>query len=393
MIIGIIGLVGGGGLVAMSGAFGNPEDLWRVIHFGWMTWTGISIGMLGLMLLHHTVRGKWGAPLLRIWEAGGGTGMIIGSLLLWGVFTFLGGAEIVFHHWWTPEARAGDAVLEAKAKYLSKEGFIQWSLIYYAIFLVLSHLMTTWLKKEESTGKKSWSDKRNNLAGPALLFFVLAVNFAYTHWAMSLDAHWYSTIYGVWLLIGGAISAMGIGLWVVGSQAHKKPYAAIMNTDFTRDIGNMTLVFTLFWTYFTLSQYLIIWSGNMPEFTSYYVNRGTEDWFMIASSRVGLQFFLPFIALLFPGLKRSPKGLARVGILVFAMQLVNWFYVLGPSLYPGSSPGDIAMKLGGALLLFGGAWAVAFSMRVTRAPLLTESHPYQVTDDNMISSEEASSHA
>jgi hypothetical protein len=397
--LGVVLAVVGAALVFMFAGAPGSDAFWKAFYAGWITWTGISLGCLGMLILHHLVRGRWAEPVLRIWEAGGGAFMMGVSLVMWAVITFGGGAEVLYAGWWTESVRAADPVLISKSWFLNQNAFILGSIGYYAIFILLGSVLTNLLKKEEKNPDKKICRKRTQIAGPGLVVFLLAATGAYTHWAMSLDAHWFSTIYAIWLLVGGAISALSLGIWIMCSQSNKLPYKEILNEDLMRDLSHMLLTVTLLWTYFTLSQYLIIWSGNMPEFTSYYLNRAHGKWGFYGQGRLVLQFFLPFLALLNPAWKRNPKSLKWIAIVAFFAQLCNWLYVAGPSLYPGTGHHAfpemglrlVTQNLAGGFLLVGGIWVLVFAQLVKKAPLLTQAHPSGLEEAPAL--EEAPNHA
>ncbi len=370
----VLGGVAIGAFATQAG--GDMYDLVKVGFFGWIFWMWVTLGMLGLTLLHHTVRGKWGAPLVRIWEAGSNpiTLALFGAVFV-GIF-LVGGQHI--WEWLAPGATEHDAIIAGKAAYLNQTAMLIRWVIYIAFFIFLTWRLSSWLRLEEKTGDKKYSDKRNNFAAPMIVLFVLAINFAMTDVGMSLDPHWFSTIYGVWQMIGMVLAGLSFSAAIIGSQAKKEPYRQVVDSVLTKDIGNLLLAFSMVWAYFTLSQYLVIYSGNLPEFNVWFTARTQSGWSNVGAFAVIGQFFIPFLALCAPRTKRVPAIFALVAMWIFAIRFVDLSYTFLPSIQRGIKPTDVMWLAGclGAILVFGAVWLILFVMHVKKKPLLTESHPY-----------------
>jgi hypothetical protein len=364
------------GVFAMRNGTSDMIDFVRVGMFGWIFWMWVTLGMVGLIFFHHTVRGKWGAPLLRVWEAGANPITLIAFGLIYIVIFFV--AKEHLYEWTIPAKVASDSVLQSKSGYLNEPFFLIRIALYFAFFLFGLSRLTGWMKKEEQTGDKKWSDKRNNFAAPAIVCYVLCINFMMTDVGMSLDPHWFSTIYGIWQMIGMVLAGLSFAAMILGSQNRKAPYSGVIDATLTRDIGNLMLAFSMVWAYFTLSQYLITYSGNLPEFNIYYVIRREHGWAIWGGIGVLAQFFIPFLMLLSPSMKRKPGLFTLVAAWIFCARFIDLYYTFTPSLKKGMTPDNIGWLAGsiGSLLIFGGIWMVLFVIHVKKKPLLTESHPY-----------------
>ena len=352
----------------------SGPEFWRSYFFGWFFWMGVTLGMLGLTLLHHIVKAKWSAPLVRLWEAGSSPISLGLIAVLFVPVLLMGGPHL--YEWLRPEA-AADKVIQAKSAYLNQGFWIARFVIYFAIFIGWSHFFATWLRKEETTGDQKWSKMRGYFCGIAMLTFVLALNFAMTDWGMSLDPHWFSTIYGIWHLIGFALAGISFSVAIFALNGDKAPYSKIINKALTTDIGHIMLMLTMFWAYFSLSQYLITWSGNLPEFTAYYIARRDNGFAGLGTVNMILSFFLPFVLLLAPSIKRNPKALGGVAAMIFLCRIIDLQYIIGPSIRHDKP--NIIPAIGdfGGLLLVGGLWMIAYAFQVAKKPLLTEAQPYE----------------
>src|SRR5207249_2368241 len=151
---------------------------------------------------------------------------------------------------------------------------------------------------------------------------------AFTDWIMSLDSHWFSTIYGFWFVDFQGLTTIAFVSLIVCRQkmAHREPYATLINQQVTRDLGNLMLTLTMIWAYFSLSQWIIQWSGNLPEEITFYLRRNSGTFLLVGASNIILSFFVPFTILLSGNTKRTPLYLASVSVLVLLMRLVDIFW-------------------------------------------------------------------
>ncbi|MCG9896263.1 MAG: hypothetical protein MH204_12385 [Fimbriimonadaceae bacterium] len=382
--LGLVLLVAGIALMLLVGSqSGFGPEFARAWFFGWFFWAGVTLGMTGLALLHHVVRAKWSAALYRVWEAGGGWVNLLVTGLLFAPVATIWGPEI--YKWMRPEVVASDPIVAGKMPYLTSWFFITRWVVFFALLAFCMKWLGDKLQMEIKTGDKKYSDARNYWAGLMLVGYVLVINFAMTDWAMSLDVHWFSTIYGVWMMIGFGIAALSLAIMVIGTQSNKAPFADALDPTLLKDIGHMLLALTMVWGYFSLSQYLIIWSGNLPEFTVYYLARSGETGYnAVGAANIVGSFLLPFLLLVgpySPTLKRNGKVLAVIAGLCFVFRFIDIHYILSPSLWQGSSWVPTLSHVAG-LSFFGGIWFLLFVWRLRQQPLTVESHPYQVHGRN-----------
>jgi hypothetical protein len=329
--------------------------------FAWVFWLCLSLGCLGLLLLHHVFRAKWGFAVLPVLEAGAKTiapmGVLLIPVLVWGMpelypWSHAGLAEPVFEH---------------RAPYLNTPFFIARAAVYFLLWIGLAAYLTGSTRRERRTGDTGLAQVRTNVSAPGLAVFVLTVTFAMTDWVMSAERHWFSTIYGVWFVAGQGLSAVALGaLWWrgasrvanAGDPAHEQGHAG----DFpvSRDLGNLLLAFTLFWAYISLSQYLIIWSANLPEETTFYLRRSSAGWQGIALALIVGQFLGPFLALLSGKTKRSVAMMGALGGWVLLMRVLDVYWIVVPSVRSGGAVPAAADII--AFVAIGVVWLAVFRM-------------------------------
>jgi hypothetical protein len=374
-------------LITALGTFGALGDAskWTTSYlFGLIFWTGITFGMLGLTLLHHTVRGSWSVSILRLLEAGGGVATLGLMLILFMplVFQNFGGQHSIYE-WANLEHVKSDALLAKKSQYLNATWWTIRLLFFFGIWLVMAGVARRSTLKQDQTKNFKLETWRSSFGAAMLPIFVLSVTFAMTDWGMSLDPHWYSTMYGPWTLIGAALGALALTVLIVTTNSDKQPYNTIIGPALTKDLGNMLFVFTMLWGYFSLSQFLIIWNGNLPETTSYFKKRssnfntamGNNNWAALAMMTVVGQFFVPFFSLLAPRTKRFAVNLRKIAGWIFVIHIADVYLLVMPSTESRLKGGPLNAWLPVDLLSFVGIgllWFGLFAAQTKKASLLPE---------------------
>lgn len=370
------------GLVACAFAYLQDPKLVIQSYFnGYMIWLCVGLGCFGLTLLQHTVKARWGIPVLRIFEAGGGPA----ALLLMAIL-FL---PIAFHlpliyDWVHPEIVQKDPVLSHRSIYMNVPFFLARAVLYFTLMIAIaSFLRKSTLKQDRNKDVNEFA-KRINLSSPGIALFILIVNFAFTDWVMSLTPHWYSSIYGFLFVVYQALLALSLGTVLVTASALKAPYSDIVRPALTKDLGNMLFTLTMLWGYFTISQFLIIWSGNLPELNTFYVTRNESFWIYIGAALVIGQFFIPFFLLLSPRVKANPKYLMILSGFIFLMGIVTIYWNIIP-MFRITPPNWIDFA---AFIGMGGLWYSVFASRIRKASLLP-SYDLRLVEDAHSYDEEA----
>jgi hypothetical protein len=212
-----------------------------------------------------------------------------------------------------------------------------------------------------------------SVSGGGLVLMGLTITFMSVDWAMSLDPRWFSTIYGMLFMIGQALSALALCIVVISRIVTERPMSAVANADTVHDLGKLMLAFVMVWAYFSFSQFLIIWSGNLPEEIPWYLRRFNSAWRFVGLFLVVFHFALPFLLLLSRGLKRRPRALGLVAVVVLVARLVDLAWLVRPEFPP---PGfalhwlDFVLPIG-----IGGVWLGVFAAQLKARPLLPLGEP------------------
>jgi hypothetical protein len=361
------------GLVAcLAGGFANPAQFYRSWLFAYLFWINVGIGCLSLVMIHHLSGGMWGLVIRRILEAGTRT-MYLAPLFFLPVVLGMGHV----YPWARPES-AADPLLRHKALYLNAPFFLVRAAFYFVVWAGLAHLLNRLSAQLDAGPSEKISKRLRGLSAGGLLLMGLTITFSSVDWAMSLDPRWFSTIYGVLFMVGQALAALTLVIVLLALFGKEEPFASVVKPVDTHDLGKLMLAFTMLWAYIHLSQFLITWSGNLPEEIPWYLRRTYGGWKLVAQVLVVFHFVLPFLLLLSRDLKRDAKKLASVAGLVFLVRLLDVYWLVAPDLQGngGAASGISVHALDVATpLALGGLWLAFFAHELRKRPLLPIGEP------------------
>jgi hypothetical protein len=351
--------------LALGVVFGviNPTQFFRSYLFGYVFWIGIPLGCMALLMLHNLTGGGWGNPIRRIAEAATRTFPVMGLLF---IPLFFGLPQLF--PWARPAEVRLDPLLQYKRPYLNTGFFTVRVLIYFAVWLTLAHFLNRWSRKQDETGDPAIEERLEEISGPGLILYGLTVTFASIDWVMSLEPHWYSTIYGMIFMIIECMTAMAFMIVVGRLLAESEPLASAVSPSNWQDAGNMQLVFVMLWAYLSFSQFLIIWATNLKDEIPWYLSRWQTSWGVLAAILIVFHFATPFLLLLFRSIKRRMKLLARVAAGLVLVSLLDVYWQMMPAFEPAGPrvhPLDLILPIG-----IGGIWLSAFLWQLQQRPLV-----------------------
>ncbi len=356
LIVGVLGI-----LALIAGFFlTSGEDFFSGYLIGWVFWVQVALGALVILMIQNTVGGRWGLVIQRVVEAATQTLPLMAILFL----VVLAGIPHLYE-WAHADVVAHDELLQAKAPYLNVPFYVVRSVIYFVIWIGIAYLLRKWsLQLDNEPDNAALRKKMRNLSAPGILIFGLTVTFASVDWMMSIEPHWYSTIYGIMFGVGAMASGFAFSIIVLMGMLKFKPWSGIIQTIDVSDLGNWLLASIMLWAYVAFSQFLIIWSANLPEETTWYLARTQGGWQWVAIINVFLHFFLPFFFLLVRGTKRAPGRLKKIAWLVLIMRFVDLIWLI----YPAFSPGKLAFPWVSvaALLGVGGLFLAIFFRQLAK---------------------------
>jgi hypothetical protein len=369
----IIGVVFG--IAAVVLAFTQPDEFYRGYLIGFMCWLGVALGSMAIIMIRHLTGGGWGVVIRRLQGAAMRTLPLLTIL-------FIPIAIAVLQHriypWaiWTvsPDSVQEPHIHEHLAKnkfildsYLNSSGFIIRAIIYFAIWNVLSFLLSKWSKEGDSSSSRDNTQRFKAVAGPGLILYGFTISFAVIDWVMSLDPSWISTIFGLIILIGEVLSAMCFAVVVERILFNYKPMSEMLTPDFVHDHGKWMLAFSMVWAYFSFSQWLIIWAGNLPSEITFYLTRINNGWGWIALILAVLGFCVPFVILLSRPFKRDIRKLVWLAMWIIVIRYIDLFWIIEPNFSKSFhiTIADIVVPVA-----IGGFWLALFFRNLGSLPLL-----------------------
>lgn len=348
LVVGVSAL----GLCAL-GAVGSPDQFFRSYLVAYLFWFGISLGSMAILMIHHIAGGAWGAVIRRLLECSTRTLPLMALLFL----PLVLGLHSLYE-WARPEVVAHDVVLQHKSMYLNVPFFLARAVFYFAVWLTFTVFLNRWSLQQDSSDDPRLTRRMELLSRGGLLAIGLTMTFASIDWVMSLEPHWYSTIYGILIMGGQVLSALAFVIPMAALLVDRGPLADVIHTEQFHDLGKLLLAFVMLWAYFSFSQFLIIWSANLPEEIPWYLNRMRGGWQVIGVAIIVFHFVLPFLILLSRDVKRRANVLALVALGVMAVRFVDLFWMVTPAF----NPGRITMHWMDAATLVGvgGIWLSVF---------------------------------
>jgi hypothetical protein len=320
------------------GFFAAPVHFFRAYLIAWLYWLGLGLGSLVLLMMQHITGGRWGLVLRRILEAGSMT-LPLSALLFVPLVLGMG--------WLYPWVNLDGMItsgaideadihrLQGKAPYLNVPFFLIRALIYFSAWIALSFTFNRLSRRHDRHPTSAVRRRIRSFCGPGLAVYGLTVSFAAIDWVMSLDPLWYSSIFGVVLAVSQLLPALAFAVAVlIWLAARQTDVAGEMAPETWGDLGNLLLAFAMLWAYMSFSQFFLIWSGNLPAETRFYVQRTHGAWEYVAWSLIVLYFALPFVLLLSRDLKRDPRRLTLVAGIVLVMSYVNYSWLVMPAPLP-----------------------------------------------------------
>jgi len=367
----VLAVVGLGATAALAG--GQARQLYFSYLVAFLFFLSLALGGLFFVLVQHASRSGWSVVVRRIAED------VMGTLPIF-IVLFIPvavGVHSLFH-WSHADAVQSDALLRGKAPYLNTTFFY----IRAAVFLATWSGLAWWYRRlsvrQDESGDPQLTRRLQVASGPAIVAYGVTQTFASFDWAMSLDPHWYSTMYGVYFFAGSAVGIYALLGLLVAALDRSGLLGDAVTTEHFHDIGKMIFAFVCFWAYIAFSQYLLQWYANIPEETVWYLERWKGAWKQASVLLAVGHFPIPFFFLLPRTIKRSTRAVVLAAVWVLVMHYLDLYWLVMPSLHPHwahLSPLDLTTFVGvGGVFLAALGWLLRRGALVPiRDPRLAES--------------------
>lgn len=367
--------IGGLGLAAsFAGLLVAPDAFYRAWLVAYFYWLAMSLGCTALLMMQYISGGRWGAAIRRPLEAGASNVPMMALFFVPIVFGIP-----TLYPWSHPDIVAATPQLAHKAWYLTPTMVVGRAVVYFAVWSFLSLRLVAWSRQEETEGySEARAGRVSVLSHAGMILWAITMSLAAIDWAMSLEPLWFSHIYPLMFTAGQILTALTLTVFIAARIADHKPITSVLSPDRFHDIGKLLFAFNTVWTYFQLSQFLIMWGANLPEEVEWYVVRNTAGWYTLTIFLFVFHFAVPFALLLSRTRKRTASSVAGIALWLCFMRYVDLFWWLTPTFSPEGfwiHPLHLTTVLG-----IGGVWLWRYIGTLASRPLLSVNDPVVATE-------------
>jgi hypothetical protein len=356
-IAAIVGVVLAGVGLALSGL----DRFYQAYLVGYTFWLGVTLGSMALLMVQHLSGGAWGVVIRRPLEAATGTMPAMAVLFV----PIALGMHSLYE--WTHEGALNDPMIAAKAGYLNTPFFLARAVFYLVVWTAMSQLLLKWSREQDQTGDPVYARKLSVLSGGGLVVYAFTVNFSTTDWLMSVNPHWFSTMWGPLFMVGQGLAALALAINVLVLLMDSAPMDRVLSAAHFHDLGKLLFAFLMLWAYLTFSQFLIIYSANLAEEVPHYISRSQGGYEYITIALIFLHFIVPYSLLLSRDVKRGITRLRLIAAWLILMRIVDYYWQVVPEFRDTLSVSVVDLALPVAL---GGIFLALFAMRLKGQPLL-----------------------
>jgi len=323
LILGVLGLI-----ASAIGYFMNSEQFFHSYLVAFCYWLSIGLGGLFLTLLHYLTGAVWSIVFRRLYE----NFMILLPVLALFFIPILFGIHDLYH-WSHADAVEHDAILKMKTPYLNIPFFAIRAGLFFLVWSLYARTYYSLSLKNDRSGDPSCLISAKRKSPFAVIVFAVTVSFAAFDWLMSLDPHWYSTIFGVYYFAGATLATYSLITIFVIYLERLGVLKDRVTKDHYHDLGKMLFTFTVFWAYIAFSQYFLIWYANIPEETVWFLQRWEGSWKIVSLVLAVGHFLAPFFVLLIRAMKRNLVVLAVMSMWLLIMHFVDLYWLVLPNLH------------------------------------------------------------
>ena len=314
---------------AIAGYVLDPARFFQSYLVGFLFSIFLVLGALFFLMVMFLTGSAWSVTMRRVVENMVVTipfGLILAIPVLLGIGSL--------YEWAHPNSGAHDAVLRAKQSWLNPTSFTYRTVIYFLLWSLWATRIYKHSVRQDKTKSLQQMHTISRWCAPGLLMLILSGTLASFDWSMSLDPHWYSTIFGLYCFAGGAFAFMALWLLIMVALREKGVLRKAVHMEHYHDLGKWMFALTIFWAYIAFSQYLLIWYANIPEETEWFLKRFEGNWSWISALLLFGHFVFPFLVLVFRSSKRKIRPLVLMAIWFLVIQYVDFYWQVMPNFYP-----------------------------------------------------------
>jgi hypothetical protein len=327
LVLGIAGLALAG-LLAQMGEDGTPR-FFRAYLVNFVYFLSLALGALFFVLISHLTRAGWNVSLRRVAEASTFTFVPLAVLAL----LLIPGLHDLYE-WTHHEVVEKDPILSGKAAYLNVPFFLARLALYFLAWNAIAHYFRRRSVEQDATGRPEITVRMELRSAPAMIVFALTLTFAIFDLVMSLYPHWYSTIFGVYYFAGAVLGFFALLPILTAILQRRGLLRRVVTAEHYHDLGKLMFAFVVFWAYIGFSQYMLIWYGNLPEETVFYLRRQSGPWAALSLVLLFGHFFVPFFALMSRHPKRRLPALLAAAAWILLMHWLDLYWLVMPEASP-----------------------------------------------------------
>ena len=333
----------------------------------------IALGALFFILIQFVSRAGWSTSIRRIAELLMWTMPFLAVLFIPILVAVWSGRDVPYE--WNAPEQVHSSVVKAKIDvgYLTKEWFTIRTLLYFGLWSAMAWFYFGHSRKQDESGDVEHSLARQKWSGPCIMIFALSVSFAAFDWVMSIDADWYSTIFGVYVFAAGMMAFFATMILISMALQKAGKVRSFISVEHFHDMGKFMFGFIMFWSYIAFSQLLLYWYGNIPEETFWFAVRLKDGWQYLAYALIPLHFAVPFLGTISRHVRRHRLGLTFWAVWVLVVHWLDMTFLVMPNAGPANLIALVGHFIGGA-----GMFAIFLSLfliRASKTPLVPMKDP------------------
>ncbi len=350
----------------------EPRQAMHSYLLAFMFCLGLTLGAMALLMTWHLTGGGWGVGIRRILEAAMGTLPMMAAAFI----PIVIGAYVHVNYPWSmaEELQHNEHIARQAKQYLNPNLFLSRGVLYFIAWGVLVYFLLQWSDEQDRPPDRPYHHRFQALSAAGVIIYAWTLTFAVVDWVMSLNPEFTSTIYGLIFMVGQALIALCLAEIVAHVLKHYGGMAEVLISKNFLDYGKLMLTFVMLWAYFSFSQWLIVWSGNLPDEIHWFLDRVHGDWGVVSFVLIIGHFAIPFALLLSRPLKQDSRKLLYVAVWLILMRYLDLFWNIEPNFSKANfhySWLDAVIPL--AML---GLWLAYFFANLRRRPLVALHDPH-----------------
>ena len=314
-----------GGVIFILGLFFAPERIWPNVLLANYYLLGLGLAGVFFIAIQYVSNAGWAAAIRRVPESMTSVlpvAAVLMLLMIFGIHTL--------YHWSHESVVAQDHLLQAKSGWLNTPFFIVRIVVYFGLWILFTLFMVRFSRKQDENGDLSYTKKNVRLSAIFLVVFPVTFSLACFDWIMSLEPHWFSTIFAVYNFSGLFLNGIAALTFIVILLRRWGVLQGIVTESHLHDLGKLLFAFSTFWMYIWFSQYILIWYANIPEEVIYFTRRETGSWFTFGFLNLAFNWVFPFILLISAKAKKNEGLLFKACIIVMVGHWIDLFWMILP---------------------------------------------------------------